>query len=175
MTTHLSTRLVWHDRAGMDAFATIRGAIVPASRCGIFGKHRETTIAKRPMPANGWASSKVGFPPALVILTSSRTSRSPSRTSIRSMDAILRPSPKRHTLSRFFPSPYRWMREENFRQIIDDENLEIAGPSDPEKTTGWIYEANRQIKLLDAFCENYSQHHRSSSSMSTMAILSTRK
>ena len=43
------------------------------------------------------------------------------------------------------------MREENFRQIIDDENLEIAGPSDPEKTTGWIYEANRQIKLLDAF------------------------
>ena len=43
------------------------------------------------------------------------------------------------------------MREENFRQIIDDENLEISGPSDPEKKTGWIYEANRQIKLLDAF------------------------
>ncbi|WP_218916503.1 AAA family ATPase [Rubinisphaera brasiliensis] len=51
----------------------------------------------------------------------------------------------------FCPSPYRWMREENFRQLCEDENLNIRGPEDIKKTKGWVYEPERQIALLNAF------------------------
>jgi exodeoxyribonuclease V alpha subunit len=49
------------------------------------------------------------------------------------------------------PSPYRWMREENFRNICEDERLEIRESDDKEKESGWVFEPDRQIELLRNF------------------------
>ncbi len=48
-------------------------------------------------------------------------------------------------------APYRWMREESFRDICESENLNIRGPENIEKTSGWVYEPDRQKQLLDHF------------------------
>ncbi len=48
------------------------------------------------------------------------------------------------------PTPYRWMREENFRQISEDYQLAIRDPDKP-RDSGWITEWDRQKSLLDAF------------------------
>ncbi|MCH7948096.1 MAG: tyrosine-type recombinase/integrase, partial [candidate division Zixibacteria bacterium] len=49
------------------------------------------------------------------------------------------------------PSPYRWMREANFRQLCEDEHLDIRGPDDPKKEGGWVFEPDRQRALLKEF------------------------
>lgn len=48
------------------------------------------------------------------------------------------------------PSPYRWLREENFREVCEAENLRIRQP-DAEKDGGWVMEHDRQKELLGAF------------------------
>jgi hypothetical protein len=48
------------------------------------------------------------------------------------------------------PSPYRWMREENFRDVCEAENLRIRQP-DEEKEGGWVMEPDRQKALLAGF------------------------
>ena len=49
------------------------------------------------------------------------------------------------------PSPYRWMREENFRQLCEDEHFDIRGPDAPDKQGGWVFEPDRQLALLTHF------------------------
>ncbi len=49
------------------------------------------------------------------------------------------------------PAPYRWLREEYFRDVCEAEELAIRGPENPEKTVGWVYEPDRQRKLLEHF------------------------
>lgn len=49
------------------------------------------------------------------------------------------------------PSPYRWMREENFRAICEDEKLDIRGSDQKDKESGWVFEPDRQIELLKHF------------------------
>jgi hypothetical protein len=49
------------------------------------------------------------------------------------------------------PSPYRWLREENFRIICEDERLNIREPDIKDKELGWVYEPDRQIELLRHF------------------------
>lgn len=151
MTTHLSTRLVWHDR-GWDG----RVCDHPRGNSSCIALRHIREVPRdddfEEENAGQWLGKLDGrLPPC---------ARDPNvfsdqQFTITHFDPIdgrnLAPVTEDAHPYSFFPSPYRWMREENFRQIIDDENLEIAGPSDPEKTTGWIYEANRQIKLLDAF------------------------
>ena len=46
------------------------------------------------------------------------------------------------------PSPYRWMREENFRIICEDEKLDIRESDQKDKEFGWVFEPDRQIALL---------------------------
>jgi hypothetical protein len=48
------------------------------------------------------------------------------------------------------PSPYRYMREENFRDVCDAEGLKIRG-ADQARERGWVYEPDRQQELLKAF------------------------
>ncbi len=48
------------------------------------------------------------------------------------------------------PSPYRWMREENFQSICEAESLRIRQPDDP-RSAGWVMEADRQKQLLAKF------------------------
>lgn len=49
------------------------------------------------------------------------------------------------------PAPYRWLREENFRDACETEGLSIRGPDDPSKERGWVYEPDRQRALLNHF------------------------
>jgi len=49
------------------------------------------------------------------------------------------------------PSPYRWMREENFRTICEDEKLDIRESDEKDKESGWVFEPDRQIELLKNF------------------------
>jgi exodeoxyribonuclease V alpha subunit len=49
------------------------------------------------------------------------------------------------------PSPYRWMREENFRIICEDEKLDIRESDQKDKELGWVFEPDRQIALLKNF------------------------
>jgi hypothetical protein len=48
------------------------------------------------------------------------------------------------------PSPYRWMREENFQTVCEAENLTIRGP-DNSREAGWVMEPDRQRELLKHF------------------------
>jgi exodeoxyribonuclease V alpha subunit len=49
------------------------------------------------------------------------------------------------------PAPYRYMREEHFRDVCEAEGLNIRGPDNPAKVGSWVYEPDRQIDLLTAF------------------------
>jgi len=49
------------------------------------------------------------------------------------------------------PSPYRWMREENIAQIAIDEGFDLRSSDNGEKDTGWVFEADRQKLVLDKF------------------------
>lgn len=49
------------------------------------------------------------------------------------------------------PSPYRWMREENFRIICEEEKLDIRESDTKDKEFGWVFEPDRQIALLKNF------------------------
>ncbi len=49
------------------------------------------------------------------------------------------------------PAPYRWMREENFREICETEGLKIRDRTNPQKERGWVYEPDRQTALLNHF------------------------
>src|SRR6185369_16841425 len=49
------------------------------------------------------------------------------------------------------PTPYRWMLEEAFRDICEDENLQIPGRRNPNSTSTWVMEDYRQRQLLEHF------------------------
>ena len=49
------------------------------------------------------------------------------------------------------PTPYRWMLEGNFRDICEDEALLIRGRSDPNSSSTWVMEDDRQRALLSHF------------------------
>lgn len=49
------------------------------------------------------------------------------------------------------PAPYRWLREESFRDICEAEDLSIRGPDNTDKQAGWVYEPDRQRALLRHF------------------------
>jgi len=49
------------------------------------------------------------------------------------------------------PSPYRWLREESFRSICEDEKLDIRESDTKDKEFGWVFEPDRQIELLRHF------------------------
>lgn len=55
------------------------------------------------------------------------------------------------------PAPYRWMREENFRDVCEAEGLSIRGPENHEKEVGWVYEPDRQRQLLNTFWDRLKE------------------
>jgi len=49
------------------------------------------------------------------------------------------------------PYPYRWMREENLREILEAERFKLRPSDDPGRANGWVYEPDRQQVLLSRF------------------------
>ena len=126
MTTHLSTRLVWHDRAwdghicdhpSLNAYCVVQQHIRDGR-----DEEREDKAAGTPLAVvqeEGWqppcsrdpiAFSKVGY---------TITHNDPLE--FRQLPSVKEEIPPYSVC----PSPYRWMREENFRIICEDEKLDI--------------------------------------------------
>lgn len=150
MTTHLSTRLVWHDRAwdghicdhpSDNAYCIVQQHIRDSR-----DDDRENKAAGLPLAqVDGWqppcsrdpiAFSKVGY---------TITHHDPLE--FRQLPSIKEDIPPYSVC----PSPYRWMREDNFRILCEDEKLDIRESDTPDKALGWVFEPDRQIALLRNF------------------------
>ncbi len=150
MSTHLSVRLVWHDR-GWDGHVCDHPS--RNTSCVVHKHIRDGRDDAREDEASGTplASLKGWQPPC---------SRDPGAFSARGF-ALTHGDPLEHRQLpsareelppySVCPSPYRWMREENFRQLCEDEKLDIRASDTPDKESGWIYEPDRQVQLLRHF------------------------
>lgn len=147
MTTHLSVRLVWHDR-GWD------GHVCDAPRLNnscIAHEHiresRDDDIESRDA-GTPFADLSGWLPPC------SRDAAAYARRGyvITHRDPLVRQSPVGEEVPPYSccPTPYRWMLEENFQEVCTAEDLAIRGPDKP-KTNGWVYEPDRQAELLRHF------------------------
>lgn len=152
MATHLSARLTWHDsgwngrvcrapglnsacmehehvREGRDLSVETPHADCPLSRL------KETTgylpPCSRDTNAFGGETYVIRHDDPL-----------PGR-SLPSVDEELPP----YSLC---PTPYRWMLEDNFRDICEDESLLVRGPSSSSPGT-WVQEDDRQRAMLERF------------------------
>lgn len=149
MTTHLSARLAWHDRAW-------DGCVCDAphlnAHCIVHQHIRDSKDDEKERAAAGipFAELKGWRPPC---------SRDPGAYAPRGFTVVHRdpldfrglPSVEEELPPYSCgPSPYRWMREENFQDVCNAEGLTIRGP-DQERKKGWVYEPDRQRDLLRYF------------------------
>ena len=150
MSTHLSCRLAWHDR-GWDGHICDNPHL--NSSCIVHKHIRESKDSAIEKGLAGYHLSDCSdfYPPC---------SRDPGAYSKKSFKAIHRdplefrqlPSvPEIINPYTTLPSPYRWMREENFIDICNAENLIIRSSDNGSKDFGWIFEPDRQEKLLKYF------------------------
>jgi ATP-dependent exoDNAse (exonuclease V) alpha subunit len=150
VTTHLSTRLVWHDRAwdghicdhpSKNAYCIVQQHIRDGR-----DDDREDKAAGVPLAElNGWQPPCSRDPIAF----------SPRGYTITHFDPLefRQLPPVREDIPPYSvcPSPYRWMREENFRIISEDEKLFIRDSDTKNKEFGWVFEPDRQLELLRNF------------------------
>ena len=154
MTTHLSARLVWHDRGWdghicdhpeQNSFCVVQQHI-RESLANPKNLQREVDRHATPLAVlEDWqppcsrdpiAFSAIGY--TIMHNDPLEFRRLPSKPEVIPPYSVC-------------PSPYRWMREENFRQLCEDERLEIRGPDEPDKAAGWVFEPDRQRELLKEF------------------------
>jgi len=150
MTMHLSTRLVWHDRAwdgricdhpSRNAYCVVHQHIRDSRQ-----DDREDAVAGQPLDAlDGWqppcSRDPIAFSPKGYTIThTDRLERSG-----------LLPVTEEVPPYSVCPSAYRWMREDNFRTICEQEMLDIPGPKNPNKERGWVAEPDRQLAILKHF------------------------
>lgn len=150
MTVHLSTRLVWHDRAwdghvcdhpGKNAYCIVQQHIRDGR-----DDDRETKAAGLPLAQLGdWQPPCSRDPIAFSKAGYTITHHDPLE--FRQLPSVQEDIPPYSVC----PSPYRWMREENFRIICEDERLDIRESDQPDKENGWVFEPDRQIELLKNF------------------------
>ena len=161
MTTHLSARLVWHDD-GWNGKICQRPDLNVS--CAMHEHVREwrndKANEKKELSAGGSSLSVLNEwqPPC---------ARDPGAFSdhgfrITHRDPLdfrgLPPAEENVPPFSFCPSPYRWMREENFRGVCESENLNIPGPEDTKRTKGWVYEPSRQRLLLERFWSKFEKN-----------------
>ncbi len=154
MTTHLSARLVWHDRAwdghicdrpSRNSFCVVQEHI-RTSLAKPKNMEREEHARGKPLAKlDGWQPPCSRDPIAFSPLGYTITHNDPLE--FRKLPSATEDIPAYSVCT----SPYRWMREENFRQICEDEDLDIRGPDDPNREGGWVFEPDRQLKLLNNF------------------------
>ncbi len=150
MTTHLTTRLVWHDRAwdghicnhpSKNAYCIVQQHIRDGRN-----DDREDKAAGLPLAElDGWQPPCSRDPIAFAAHGYTITHHDPLE--FRQLPSVREEIPPYSVC----PSPYRWMREENFRIICEDEKLDIRESDTKGKEVGWVFEPDRQIALLKNF------------------------
>lgn len=150
MNTHLSTRLVWHDRAwdghicdhpSKNAYCMVQQYIRDGR-----DDDREDKAAGLPLAAlKTWQPPCSRDPTAFSNRGYSITHNDPLE--FRQLPSVTEDLPPYSVC----PSPYRWLREESFRTICEDEKLDIRESDTKDKEFGWVFEPDRQIELLRHF------------------------
>ena len=154
MTTHLSCRLVWHDRAwdgricnhaSENAYCIVQQHIRETLSNPNKLKREEDNAGLPLASLDGWqppcSRDSMAFSPIGYSITHN------DPLDFRQLPSTREEIPAYSTCT----TPYRWMREDNFRQICEDERLDIRGPDDPKKERGWVFEPDRQLALLANF------------------------
>ena len=157
MTTHLSARLAWHDR-GWD------GRVCDAphlnAHCIVHDHIRNSRNDEQERSFSGTALSELDgwLPPC---------SRDPAAYAERGFVIVHRDPlefrklpPASENLPPYSscPAPYRWMREEFFREVCEAEDLTIRGP-EGSRSSGWVFEPDRQRALLKGFWGKLEPHN----------------
>lgn len=156
MTTHLSTRLAWHDR-GWDGHVCNAphlntSCIVHQHIRDSRDDEKERQVAGKAFAdLHGWLPPCSRDPGAYAERGYRVTHQDP--LDFRNLPPTLEKIPPYSCC----PTPYRWMREEYFRDVCNSENLMIRGPDQP-KEVGWIYEPERQRELLKHFWTKIEPH-----------------
>ncbi len=149
MTTHLSARIAWHD-------SSWNGSVCRQPTCNVScivhdyirdarNDAKENEDAGKPFPdLDGY------MPPC----SYEAATYSPFGYTIEHTDPVegrgLPSCPDKVEPFSTFTTPYRWMREENFADICQEEGLAIRS-SQSGKKHGWVTEDDRQRALLKAF------------------------
>src|SRR5258708_5957404 len=153
MSTHLSARLTWHEDAWngricrhplLNAACMVHEHVRNARKGDIEDARRGETFAS--------VREKIDYLPPCQRDANAFGSE---RFSIRHED----PLPGRNLpgaeeeIPPFSccPTPYRWMLEANFRDICEDQNLQIPERRDLNSSFTWVMEDKRQRALLSHF------------------------
>ena len=150
MTTHLSTRLVWHDRA-WDGHICDRPS--KNAYCMVHQHIRDGRDDEKEDKASGLSLAvlKDWQPPCsrdpIAFSAGGYTISHNDPLEFRQLPSVREEIPPFSVC----PSPYRWLREENFRSICEDEKLDIRECDTKDKASGWVFEPDRQIELLRNF------------------------
>lgn len=149
MTTHLSVRLAWHDRAWdghvCDAPHLNAHCIVHQHIRDSRNDERERGAAGKPLEElDGWLPPCSRDPAAYAARGFTIVHQDPLE--FRKLPAVSESIPPYSSC----PAPYRWMREEFFQEVCEAEDLSIRGPDNP-RSNGWAFEPDRQRELLKRF------------------------
>ncbi len=157
MTTHLSTRIVWHDRGwdghicdhpSQNAYCMVQQHIRDGR-----DDDREDQAAGVPLAdLKGWQPPCSREPIAFSARGYTISHNDPLE--FRQLPSVREEIPPYSVC----PSPYRWLREENFRSICEDERLNIRESDTKGKELGWVFEPDRQIELLRNFWEKLEKN-----------------
>lgn len=150
MTTHLSVRLTWHDSAW-------NGCVCREPACNVSCvQHQHVRESRKLDHEKIWAGTHLsemegeGLPPCsrdtAAFAERGYTIEHRDPLAHRKLPSTLEGLPA-YTCC---PSPYRWMREENLRDVCDGEGFTIR-PNDDGREAGWVYEPDRQRELLQRF------------------------
>ncbi|HDP94685.1 MAG TPA: hypothetical protein ENN40_04910 [Candidatus Aminicenantes bacterium] len=149
MTTHLSVRLAWHDRAWdghvcdlphLNAHCIVHQHIRDSRN-----DEKERGAAGKPLvELDGWLPPCSRDPAAYAEKGFSITHQDPLE--FRRLPAVSEDIPPYSSC----PAPYRWMREEFFQEVCEAENISLRGPDNP-RSNGWVFEPDRQRELLKRF------------------------
>lgn len=148
MTTHLSCRLVWQDRAwdgricdhpSENAYCIVQQHIRETLSNPLKLKREEDNAGLPLAGIDGWQPPCSRDTNAFSPISYTITHNDP--LDFRQLPSRREEIPPYSTCT----TPYRWMREENFRKICEEEQLDIRGPDDPRKEHGWVFEPDRQL------------------------------
>lgn len=165
MTTHLSARLTWHEDAwngricthpALNAACMVHEHVRNSRKDDIEEAHRGDPLnVVRSQTLNvvqDKAGVKIGYlPPCQRDANAFGT----ERFVIRHDDPLggrgLPSAEEEIPPYSCCPTPYRWMLEDNFRDICEEENLQIPERKNLDSSPTWVMEDNRQRALLTRF------------------------
>lgn len=153
MTTHLSARLTWHEDAwngnvcrhpSLNASCMVHEHVRNARRDDLEEAHRGQPFAE--------VRKLINYLPPCQRDANAFGERAFVIRHDDPLEGRKLPSADEEILPHSTcPTPYRWMLEDNFRDISEDENLRIPDRRNPNSTSTWVMEDDRQRALLNHF------------------------